>query len=586
MKKRRLLRLEGDEIAVAREALFESEAALHRAIAAHPEVLPNEDLGIGPLVALANEFDTDAGPIDLLAASPVGELVIIEFKRGTENPDVRRVVAQVLDYGSALWRLSYEEFEERCASCDPMAGGSIEDHMTSMLSGPDVPEFDPVAFRREVENTLERGDFLFLYVGRDLDDRTRRIMTYLAEGPRIRFFAIEVSYFQSGDGMSVMVPRTAFVPSWVSGPALSAPAGGFARPKRGAAVSSGKGVCYLDSELYVASERHARFSWEGREYDDRGLSLGVDFRERLLEMELDCDAEASGRELFQAVFPAGSKLRDGLREALAKSEGAHRRLRLRLHFAPGLPDAHELSWELLFDPDRNVALGRSPDTAFSRYSTASVGPGSPAPGRPRLLGLVAAPVNAERYQMAPIDRTESHELGTRMDFDLLQPPATPGRLRDRLVGGAYQALHVFGHGLVRRGRRSALVLEDEAGAARFVDEELLAEIFLGDRDLRLVTLIACHGGALSLNEAFSGLAGRLVERGVPAVIGMCRAVTFDTGHLFSDHLYRNLARTGRVDVAVNEARQQLYLDDPGGVAWSSPVLYMRLADGLLWPLDE
>ncbi len=216
MKKRRLLRLQAGEITVAHEARFDSEATLHQAIAAHPEVIPNEDLGIGPLVALANELDTGGGPIDLLAASPDGQLVIIEFKRGTENPDVRKVVAQVLDYGSALWGHSYEDLEELCARCEPMADGSIEDHMTSRLSGPGAPEFNPVAFRREVENTLKRGDFLFLYVGRDLDERTRRIMTYLAEGPRMRFFAIEISYFQSNDGSSVMVPRTAFVPSWVS----------------------------------------------------------------------------------------------------------------------------------------------------------------------------------------------------------------------------------------------------------------------------------------------------------------------------------------------------------------------------------
>lgn len=41
------------------------------------------------------------------------------------------------------------------------------------------------AFRIGVEGTLDTGDFVFLYVGRDLDDRSRRIMTYLAEGPRM-----------------------------------------------------------------------------------------------------------------------------------------------------------------------------------------------------------------------------------------------------------------------------------------------------------------------------------------------------------------------------------------------------------------
>lgn len=48
------------------------------------------------------------------------------------------------------------------------------------MLGDDV--FDPDAFRLGVENCLDSGSFVFLYVGRDLDERTRRIVTYLAEG--------------------------------------------------------------------------------------------------------------------------------------------------------------------------------------------------------------------------------------------------------------------------------------------------------------------------------------------------------------------------------------------------------------------
>ncbi len=346
-------------------------------------------------------------------------------------------------------------------------------------------------------------------------------------------------------------------------------------------------MSYLDSELYIASRHQARFSCEGREVDSASLALDGDLGERLLELELE--PEAYGAELFDAAFPPGSHLREGLREAAARAHGDDRRLRLRLHLARGASaELHALRWELLYDAERKEALARSPDTAFSRYSTVSHAPGHPVQGQPRLLALVAAPTDATRYQMAPIDRTQSHErlaasfeaLG--MDFELLEPPATLGRLRERLSTGGWHALHIFGHGLARRRRSSCLVLENDDGTARFVEESVLAETFLGNRDLRLVTLVACHGGALSSNDAFSGLAARLVERGLPAVIAMSRAVTFDTAHLFSDHLYRNLARTGRVDVAVNEARQQIYLDDPEGVAWSSPVLYMRLPGGLLW----
>lgn len=349
---------------------------------------------------------------------------------------------------------------------------------------------------------------------------------------------------------------------------------------------------FLDSELYVASPRRARFSCEGREHASDGLRLDGALRERLLELELE--PEKYGSELFHSVFPAGSALREGLHEALLSARAGARRLRLRLHLAPDVPpEIHALSWELLYDPERKVPLGRSPDTAFSRYSTVPLEAGQAVRERLRMLLVIAAPSDAERYQMAPLDeeairgRLEAslEELKSYMDVDFLAAPATPGRLRDQLGRDTYHVLHIVGHGLVR-GRGARLVLQNEDGSARLVEESVLADVFLGERELRLVTLLACHGGALSSNDALSGLAGRLVERGLPAVVGMSRAVPVTTAQLFTDHFYRNLARTGRIDSAVNEGRQQLFLAEPKGVAWSSPVLYMRLADARLWPAEE
>ena len=215
---RRILQLDGAKISVSVERRFDSERELHDAVAAHPEVLPSEDLGLGPLVAIGTELDFGAGPLDLLAADPLGRLVIVEFKRGTENPDVRKVVAQVLDYGASLWRTSYDEVGARCVGA---ARPALPDLATIAAAGFEKLDvsFDPDAFQAGVEAVLDSGEFVFLYVGRDLDERTRRIMTYLAEGPRMRFFAVEVDYFRAGDGpAAVLVPRTAFVPSWVAEP--------------------------------------------------------------------------------------------------------------------------------------------------------------------------------------------------------------------------------------------------------------------------------------------------------------------------------------------------------------------------------
>ncbi len=214
---RRIIRIDDGIPTVAVEARFETEAQLHAVIAANPEVLPTEDLRMGPLVPLANELDLGAGPMDLLAVDSAGRLVVIEFKRGTENADVRKVVAQVLDYGSMLWRQTYEELEQRCRPRQPGFSGSLEDHVQTRfdLLG---EVYDSDQFRSGIESCLDAGNFVFLYVGRDLDDRTRRIMTFLAEGARMTFFAVEVDLFRGAADTSVVVPRTAFVPSWIAGP--------------------------------------------------------------------------------------------------------------------------------------------------------------------------------------------------------------------------------------------------------------------------------------------------------------------------------------------------------------------------------
>ncbi len=349
---------------------------------------------------------------------------------------------------------------------------------------------------------------------------------------------------------------------------------------------------YLDCELYLSAPDQARLSADGRE------CAGRPALDKALERRLLATASPTeyGTLLFDALFPAADNdLLAGYREALVVAEESARRLRFRLHVATTAPPwLHRLQWELLYDPKRRLALGRSRDIALSRYLSVST-TRPPAVDRPRLLVVVASPGDLADYQLAELDEarlrtTLEHALSPlpeSVSWEFLEPPATLSRIRDRMVAGGFHALHLQAHGLRRRDRAVAhLVLEDDQRQAAFIDEELFAEIFEGQRELRLVTLIACHGGTPVAVDPFSGLGPALVRQGIAAVVAMQRAISVDAASRFSERFYSDLARNGHIDAAAAEARLHLHLADPQGVEWGTPALFMRLSQGRLWrPAD-
>lgn len=331
--------------------------------------------------------------------------------------------------------------------------------------------------------------------------------------------------------------------------------------------------------------------------DKARLTVGPDtyLGEPRLEEPVLADLRASsldpvrcGTRLFEAVFPSGSRLLEGYRQSvkLASSQGAT--LAFRLNLAPSLPiRLHRLPWEALYDPTQDAPI--SCLAAFSRFASVDAPMCPSVDRRPRLLLAISAPCNSAEYGLARLDRDELlNQLDESIaplqevaDCEILEGKATLERIRMRLRQG-FQSFHITAHGVLPVRSSACLVLEKNDGSAHFVNEQQLSQLFLGDKWLRLVTVVACSGADLSGRDPFSGLAGRLVRRGLPSVIAMQQAVTFEMAKDFTRHFYRNLTN-GVIDSAVREARHQLFLDNPQSTRWTSPALYSRLQNGRLWP---
>ena len=51
------------------------------------------------ILVVGREVSFESGKADLICIDERGQILIVEFKDGTENPDSRQIVAQMLDYG-------------------------------------------------------------------------------------------------------------------------------------------------------------------------------------------------------------------------------------------------------------------------------------------------------------------------------------------------------------------------------------------------------------------------------------------------------------------------------------------------------
>lgn len=323
---------------------------------------------------------------------------------------------------------------------------------------------------------------------------------------------------------------------------------------------------------------------------------------------------AFGLDLFNRLF--AGQLAQAFREAWTAAIVRDRTLRLRLALDPNAPELHAIPWELLhFDaggaaPPQPIAV--DPRIAFSRYIDSAVfDEGQPIDERPiRMLMVIAAPSDLERWKLTPIDReAEVRNFGARFNavtvsgqfrFDVL-PQATAENLREALTQGAlpstphrngstrespprrgYDVLLYYGHALHHPEEGTRLALEHPANGQvkLFADEALIGLLCRLPRSHRpsLVVLVACNSAA---SGRLNSLAARLViESGIPAVVAMQRLVEIALARSFTFHLIEHLLRDGIIDVAVNAARRRVFQSD--SASWSTPVLYMRNPSGRLF----
>lgn len=301
--------------------------------------------------------------------------------------------------------------------------------------------------------------------------------------------------------------------------------------------------------------------------------------------------DRTGTALFEALFPREVlRVYDRVRPDADDDNGDgpdRRGLRLRLHLPPELAP---LPWELLCDQGTFLAL--DPRCPVIRYLDLPDPPATLATRPPlRLLHLVANPVDARPLDADREARLLGEALAPLQARGLVEIlPGTPGSLqtlRQARRRGCH-VLHFSGHGGFEDGK-GYLLFEDDDGRQRRVDGDSLAHLLLGS-DVRLAVLNACQTAQAGAGDAFSSVAGALVQAGLPAVIAFLQPVSDGSARLFAAEFYRALADGLGVEAAVCDGRRAILVEGDGAAGecaeWATPVLYLRAADGRILRLEE
>ena len=204
------------------EERFDTEAALQKLIAEHPELLAGEQIDPHDPprfvlvkrekgIAETSETARSRWAVDHLLIDQNAMPTLVEVKRG-DNRELRRtVVGQMLEYAAYASRSWTAEelrhvFERQAAERNETLHGLL----STLL---DEEEVDEDGFWEDVAKNLAASRLRLLFVADDIPDELARVVTFLNEQmDNIEVLAIEVKQFRGGAGQ-ILVPHVIGPPS-------------------------------------------------------------------------------------------------------------------------------------------------------------------------------------------------------------------------------------------------------------------------------------------------------------------------------------------------------------------------------------
>jgi hypothetical protein len=260
-------------------------------------------------------------------------------------------------------------------------------------------------------------------------------------------------------------------------------------------------------------------------------------------------------------------------------------LRIRLLIDP--PGVAALPWESLYDRRRQQPFGADASISLVRVAN-QVGYVGRARSLQATLPLkiliaavddpdgVGAGINT-RQELATVEAILAPLRPHKIDLQIISGRLDIHTLRRHLVEHQPDIFHLISH-----GEPDYLLLWNREGEPALVSGSQMQAALRQVDSLKLVFLNACLAGQPDGKLPFAGVAHRLLQANLPAVIAMQFNIADGVAIEFAASLYEALVAgdcPGAVDRAVGVARTNLYISDPGHIGYMTPILWLNSEDG-------
>lgn len=293
-----------------------------------------------------------------------------------------------------------------------------------------------------------------------------------------------------------------------------------------------------------------------------------------------------GKELYQMIFSEKINVLFRNAETIAQSKNKLIRIRLKVDCL----SLEHLPWELMYDDYRHNFFVANPSTVLSRYLDVSLPQRyiSATSDALRILVIISSPsdqypLDADQWENIILESLQE-PIQQRKIVTRIVKLATREEIDRALMSFSPNVIQFVGHGVYKdKSGYLALVKKDTSGTW-LVDDVSFADMFLGHFDkLGLVCLAACDSAKSDSPKGFLGVAPKLVEKGVPAVIAMQYPILISSAQIFLKSFYSALANAKPVDWAMQNSRKAILLEvGRGSRDFATPVLYMRAKEGRIF----